>query len=83
MHSDQLNFNVYDKSFRMYEVEFRDDLKILQQHLIIIDGILGETNRRFGSSTWLSVFKYEVRLQVAMIPSRFKHTLGGILGCCV
>ncbi|WP_456078880.1 NAD(P)H-hydrate epimerase, partial [Mogibacterium diversum] len=83
--TDQLRIlTSMSKSFRMYGLGSRDDLKILQQRYdVIIDGIFGiGLNRRFGANfaKFIEYLNTKSGFKVAIdIPSGLNGTTGGIM----
>ena len=83
--TDQLRIlTSISKSFRMYGLGSRDDLKILQQRYdVIIDGIFGiGLNRRFGANfaKFIEYLNTKSGFKVAIdIPSGLNGTTGGIM----
>ena len=83
--TDQLRIlTSMSKSFRLYGLGSRDDLKILQQRYdVIIDGIFGiGLNRRFGANfaKFIEYLNTKSGFKVAIdIPSGLNATTGGIM----
>lgn len=83
--TDQLRvLTSMSKSFRMYGLGSRDDMKVLQQRYdVIVDGIFGiGLNRRFGANfaKFIEYLNTKSGFKIAIdIPSGLNATTGGIM----